>query len=105
MLSYPRSLAFIIAALPISYLWVRGRSSAGLAFQAEPCPQVEPLFPILHAALLARLDETYKNARFKSIVYEKLGGAIRIPCDSLSALLLRLHRCNYHYLVLNRTMA
>ncbi|KAJ7281642.1 hypothetical protein C8J57DRAFT_1433504 [Mycena rebaudengoi] len=67
MLSYPRPVI------------------SGLGFQADsprPCPQVEPLFPILHAALLARLDETYKNARFKSIVYEKLGGAIRIPTES-----------------------
>ncbi|KAJ7672674.1 hypothetical protein B0H17DRAFT_1208707 [Mycena rosella] len=59
-------------------------SSAGLAAGASfsPCPQVEPLSPNFHHVLHARLDGLYKADEFKSSVYDKLGGAVRVPTES-----------------------
>ena len=43
------------------------------------CPQVEPLTPIGHEALLASLDKEFSSNEFQLKAYESLGGAVRIP--------------------------
>ncbi|KAF8549259.1 carboxypeptidase S [Imleria badia] len=45
------------------------------------CPQVEPLTPAGHEALLKSLDEEYGSSEFKLKAYESLGGAVRIPTE------------------------
>ena len=43
------------------------------------CPQVEPLTPVGHEALLASLDKEFISNEFQLKAYESLGGAVRIP--------------------------
>ncbi|KAJ6591664.1 hypothetical protein DFH09DRAFT_907487 [Mycena vulgaris] len=80
-----------VAAILIPYgLWadvpnraesqVEFTSTAGTPF--SPCPQVEAVLPGVHSILHARLDHLYKAEEFKSSVYEKLGGAVRVPTES-----------------------
>jgi Gly-Xaa carboxypeptidase len=53
------------------------------------CPQVDALLPDTHSALLATLNGVYKTEEFKLGVYEKLGGAVGIPCVRSPHLLRR----------------
>lgn len=53
-------------------------TTLGLALSSV-CTQWNPLHPIVHAPLAARLDAVYASPDFKQTAYHALSGAIRIP--------------------------
>ena len=58
---------------------LQGWESENVVGLDDFCPQVEPLTPPGHEALLKSLDEEYGSSEFKLKAYESLGGAVRIP--------------------------
>ncbi|THU99095.1 carboxypeptidase S [Dendrothele bispora CBS 962.96] len=51
------------------------------------CPQVSPIFPVVHAALDQHLNTLYGTHEFRLYASDVLGGAIRIPTESYDNLL------------------
>ncbi|KAJ6621388.1 hypothetical protein B0H10DRAFT_1790028 [Mycena sp. CBHHK59/15] len=85
-------LAAAVAVLVPCGFWINSRSlpppleftsSEGTSVPVlSPCPQVDPILPKVHSVLHARLEWYYRDELFKSSVYDRLGGAVRIPTES-----------------------
>lgn len=87
-------------ALYLVHLFTRGHYfgsfGAGNKFVQEDvdaiCPQIGPLSPDVHSALLSTLEALYGTEEFRLKAFESLGGAVRVPYVSSPSSLRTLMR-------------